>query len=238
MKYMGSKNRISKEILPIILKDRKKNQWYVEPFVGGANMIDKVDGKRIGSDVNEYLIKALKIIKNKPEILPKNKNETNEEIYKKVKTLTFFKKGLTGYYGFALSYAGKWFGGWCRDSAKKRDYVDEAYRNAIKQSPKLKGIKFKISTYDKLKIPKNSIIYCDPPYKGATGYKNSFDHSFFWQWCRKMSKKGHKVFISEYNAPGDFKSVWVKQIVSSLTKQTGSKKGTEKLFIFGGDYVS
>ena len=32
---MGSKNRIVNEILPIILKDRKPNQWYVEPFVGG-----------------------------------------------------------------------------------------------------------------------------------------------------------------------------------------------------------
>ena len=38
MKYMGSKNRIAKYILPIILKDRKEGQWYVEPFVGGANM--------------------------------------------------------------------------------------------------------------------------------------------------------------------------------------------------------
>ena len=45
MKYMGSKNRIAKHILPIILKDRIENQYYVEPFVGGANMIDKVDGK-------------------------------------------------------------------------------------------------------------------------------------------------------------------------------------------------
>lgn len=48
MKYMGSKARHAKELLPIILKDRKPGQWYVEPFVGGANMIDKVDGNRIG----------------------------------------------------------------------------------------------------------------------------------------------------------------------------------------------
>ena len=47
MKYMGSKARIAKYILPIILKDRKEGQCYVEPFVGGANMIDKVDGQRI-----------------------------------------------------------------------------------------------------------------------------------------------------------------------------------------------
>ena len=59
MKYMGSKNRIAKYLLPIILKDRKEEQWYIEPFVGGCNMIDKVTGNRIGNDVNEYLISFL-----------------------------------------------------------------------------------------------------------------------------------------------------------------------------------
>ena len=45
-----------------------------------------------------------------------------------------------------------------------------------------------------------------------------------------MNKQGHKVFVSEYNAPEDFKCVWEKEINSSLTKDTGSKKATEKLF--------
>ena len=40
MKYLGSKNKIAKHLLPIILKDRKPEQYYVEPFMGGGNMID------------------------------------------------------------------------------------------------------------------------------------------------------------------------------------------------------
>ena len=56
MQYMGSKNRIAKEILPIILKNKTEEQVYVEPFCGGCNMIDKVEGKRIANDYNEYLI--------------------------------------------------------------------------------------------------------------------------------------------------------------------------------------
>jgi len=43
---MGSKARFAKEILAIVLKDRKHGQWYVEPFVGGCNIIDKVQNKR------------------------------------------------------------------------------------------------------------------------------------------------------------------------------------------------
>ena len=44
MKYMGSKNKIAKDILSIILKYRTPEQYYVEPFVGGCNTIDKVNG--------------------------------------------------------------------------------------------------------------------------------------------------------------------------------------------------
>ncbi|MCW0484672.1 DNA adenine methylase [Gaoshiqia sediminis] len=62
MKYMGSKNRIAKYILPIILENRTENQLYIEPFVGGANMIDKVTGERLGTDNNEYLIALLRAL--------------------------------------------------------------------------------------------------------------------------------------------------------------------------------
>lgn len=56
MKYMGSKNRYAKYILPIILEGRTDNQYYVEPFMGGANIIDKVKGLRIGGEINKYII--------------------------------------------------------------------------------------------------------------------------------------------------------------------------------------
>ena len=54
MEYMGSKNKFVKELLPIILKDRTKGQYYVELFAGGMNLIDKVDGNRIANDNNKY----------------------------------------------------------------------------------------------------------------------------------------------------------------------------------------
>jgi len=229
MKYMGSKARIARYILPIILENRKKDQWYVEPFVGGANMIDKVTSNRIGGDSNEYAIGALQLIKDHPDSLPKDQTETDEVFYKKMKKS--LNVGLKGYYGFALSYGGKWFGGWCRDSSNKRDYVAESYRSAIKQSPKLKGVFFFLCNYAEIFTPPDSIIYCDPPYKSATTYKGTFNHVEFWEWCREKVRAGHKVFISEYIAPNDFKCVWSKEINSSLTRNTGSKKGIERLFV-------
>lgn len=65
MKYVGSKNRISKYIAPIIQKciDDNNIKIYFEPFVGGANMIDKIKcEKRIGNDNNKYLIALLNVI--------------------------------------------------------------------------------------------------------------------------------------------------------------------------------
>ena len=231
---MGSKSRIAKYILPIILRDRKLDQWYVEPFVGGANIIDKVSGNRIGSDIDEYLIEALKLIRDCPESLPKNNTETNEQIYKEIKKYCE-NKGLRGYYGYALSYGGKLFGGFCRDKIGKRDYVNESYRNAIKQSDKLKGVELICCSYDELKIPNDSIIYCDPPYAETTKYKNDIDHIKFWNWVREKNKK-HKVFISEYSAPNDFICVWSKEICSSLTQNRGGKRGVEKLFVHKTSY--
>ena len=230
---MGSKNRIAKYILPIMLKYRKPNQYWVEPFVGGANMIDKVDGKRIGGDNNYYCIEALTSIRDYANDLPKNNLQFTEEDYKK---LRFGYHKFKGYLGFACSYGGKWLGGWRRDNVGNRDYVAESYRSAIKQSFKIQGIVLQHSEYNKLDIPKNSLIYCDPPYQHTTKYNSNFNHDDFWKWCRIQVKNGHTVFVSEYNAPSDFICVWEKQINSSLTKDTGSKKGMEKLFIHKTQY--
>lgn len=82
MRYMGSKNRIAKYILPIMLAERKPDQWWVEPFVGGANMIDKVKGKRIGNDANKDCIDALKLIRDNLHLIPKSNKEFTEQDYK------------------------------------------------------------------------------------------------------------------------------------------------------------
>lgn len=157
MKYMGSKNRIAKHILPIMLAERKPNQWWVEPFVGGANMIDKVDGNRLGADINPYLINALITIRDHVSDLPQNNKEFTEFDYTLLSTNDNYQ--YKGYAGFAFSYSGKWMGGWCRDGLGKRDYVKEAYANAIKQSPKLKNVIFLCENYLTLNIPSSRLLF-------------------------------------------------------------------------------
>lgn len=232
MKYMGSKARHAKELLPIILKDHKPDMWYVEPFVGGANMIDKVDPmvapKRFGCDVHEYLIALWEAV-SKGWVPPEN---VSEDEYKRVKENKDPDKVLSGYIGFSMSFGGKWFGGYRRDSVGKRDYSLESYRGAVKQNKNLIGVKFACKSVFDLNFDSSGkcTIYCDPPYAGTTKYKDDFDHERFYEWCRDRHKEGHKVFVSEYSMPDDFICVWSKEVNNSLTKNTGSKKGIEKLF--------
>ena len=229
MKYMGGKYHISKYIVPIMLAERKHNQYWVEPFVGGGNIITEVDGLRIGADINPNAIQALISIRDHVFELPKTRKEFTELDYKKLKSYKH-----AGYAGFCFSFGGKWLGGYCKDTDNKRDYIQEAYFQALIQHPKLQGVQLLVSNFIDLQIPPNSLIYCDPPYANTTDYKTNFDSDLFWEWCRIKSKTGHTVFISEYMAPDDFECIWLKNKASSLTLDTGSKIGSEKLFKFKG----
>lgn len=238
MKYMGSKNRIAKDILPIILKDRiSEKQYYVEPFCGGCNLIDKVKGNRIASDINKDLINLLIGLQN--GWFPKETYTKNDYINA--------KNGLnkcpveTGYISINCSYSGKYWGRFAGKSITKqglRDYTNESYKNIIKQTPNLKGIEFYNLSYDKLNIPNNSIIYCDIPYKDTYSkiegyYTNNFNYENFYNWCKYMKEQGHQIFVSEYNMPDDFICVWQKEVSSSLSangKIGGNKISVEKLF--------
>lgn len=227
MRYMGSKRRYIKQILPIILKDREPNQWYVEPFVGGGNVISAVDGNRIGADSNKYVIATLDAISRGWLPMP----SYTEEQYNFVKLHRDNDPVLTGYMGTALSFAGKWFGGWSRGA--DQDYCGAAYRSAIKHCPKLAGVKFFASDYRTLVIPEKSVIYCDPPYAGHAKYSNKFDSSQFWIWAARMATQGHTLYVSEYTAPPSWSCVWQKESVSTVSRYNYTPC-TERLFTYNG----
>lgn len=84
MKYIGSKNRLSKELAPIIQSYiTEDTKGYLEPFVGGANMIDKIKcDNKIGCDIHTELIELLKYVQVNYDELPLT---ISEEEYNNVK---------------------------------------------------------------------------------------------------------------------------------------------------------
>lgn len=233
---MGSKAKIQSEILPIILKDRKEGQTYYEPFCGGMNVICEVDGIRIANDKNKYLIEMWKDLVNEtkfPHIITKEMyNEARDAYNNRIEhSLT---DGYIGWIGWMASYNGRFFdGGYSGHSVgdKKRNYIDEQIRNTMKQVDKLRGVILIHGEYWEMVPVEPSIIYCDIPYLNTKQYATSkdFNHDKFWDWCRQMKTKGHTIFISEYNAPEDFKCVWSKEVTNSLNT-TKTYKPIEKLF--------
>lgn len=239
MKYLGGKTRLAKHLLAVMLKDRKPNQYYVEPFVGGGSVIERVEGNRIANDINPFVVACLKALSEgwlPPEEVSK---EFYQELRKRFKEGLITEEGfpLVGYVGFACSFKGKFWNGFANPT-KTRNYIDESFRNAVKQAPKLKGIEFHSVPYQELVIPKDSIIYCDIPYKGTTTYKgvDSFNYEEFWDWCRNKKQEGHKVFISEYQAPEDFTCVFEKRHFTVLNAHNqATKKTVERLFELKGN---
>ena len=238
MKYMGSKNRIANEILPIILKNRKPEQWYVEPFCGGLGTMDKVTGHCIANDKNKYVIAmwmGLQENRNRPI-------DISKKLYSKARTEynngtnVEFDDFTIGWIGWMASYNGRFYDGGYSGKASGRNYINEQIRNTEKQLDKIAHIDFVSGDYDEIDYPVNSKIYCDIPYKGTKQYATSKDFNYpkFWQWCRDMVKQGHEVFISEYNAPDDFIAIWEKKVTNAMNT-TKTYKPIEKLFVLRGE---
>ncbi len=237
MIYLGSKNRIWKHLAPIILQERG-DRVYLEPFVGGCNSIDKVEGKRVGCDVNPYLIAMWKALQQ-GWIPPQHVTRDEYAQYRKT-YLESPDKALIGWIAFQCSFRGKWFGGYAGEILSKdggiRNYQEEHRANTFKQLEKLKGVEFHHRSFldtDILDVDP-MVIYCDPPYAGTTEYKDSFNHITFWDWARVAVELNHKVFVSEYKAPADFVSVWdmeLKNHMSVTNSQGGVKIATERLFV-------
>ena len=238
MKYMGSKSRIKKYIVPILQQiiDCNNIEIYIEPFVGGANVIDSIKcNNKIGGDNSEPLIELLKYVRD-GGVLPE---EVPKELYDDVrsnKNTNKYEKWFVGAIGFLASYNGRYFdGGYAKTVTTKsgsiRNYYDEAKRNILQQAKDLQGIKFKYGEYTQFSDVKNTLIYCDIPYKDKKQYGTSknFDYKTFWEWAKKMSEN-NIVIVSEEQAPENFKCIW-EQEITRTQDNTKRFKATEKLFI-------
>ena len=235
IKYVGSKARIAKDIVPIIQKciDDNGIKNYYEPFVGGANMIEHIKcDKRYGNDIHKELIALFKELQNgytPPHTI--SEQEYNEVRLNK----SLYPNYYVGLVGFNATFGSKYFGGYARgfkaDGITPRDIPNEAIRNLTAQFPKIKDVIFSCGDYRQVNIIEPAVIYCDPPYNTPTKYAvEKFKYDDFWNWVR-MKSKDNFVFVSEYNAPDDFICLWQKGITTSL-KVHEHENRTEKLFTY------
>ena len=239
MRYMGSKNRFAKELVPIIQSYiTEDTKGYLEPFVGGANVIDKIKcNNKIGCDIHKQLIALLNKAKDNVDDIP---DIISFETYKEVKNnKEKYEDWYVGLVGFCATFGAMYFSAYARgrknDNSGKKSA--DAIKNLKKQAPLLKDIEFKCCNF--LDLPKDKIkgyvIYCDIPYKGTTKYKTeSFPYKEFYKWANEMAKY-NTVLVSEYNMPSNFKCIWEKETIRGINSYNAiekeKKKRIEKLFL-------
>lgn len=241
MVYRGSKKRIIKplcEAIHLFINSRNPDV-YVEPFVGGANVITEINhGKKIGSDSNCDLVDFLKYLQHDPSMdwVP---STISREMYNEVRKdfrgeRKLFPRHMHLAMGWLGSFGGRFYdGGWGGGNDMDRDMYAERRANAKATAEKMGGIELrccKFTDYNPNDY-KNCLFYCDPPYHGTSGYNAEFDYLEFCDWSRAMSER-NTILVSEYDMPDDFQVVFevgIKNCVNS--KRVKSKSVMERLFI-------
>lgn len=222
MQYLGGKSRIAKDIAAQIRPFlRGRPVW--DPFCGGLSISAEFGGG-LASDICEPLINLYLAVQN--GWMPPERVTVEE--YSAAKTLpdTDPRKAFCG---FGCSFGGKWFGGYLSQNPKRsmQTYAASARKALLRDVPKVK----KFACLDFLMMSPRPVpfaIYCDPPYRGTTEYRTTFQHDIFFERLAAWAKY-NDVWVSEYNLPfGD--CVWERPC--GLQMLGGHRVGarTERLY--------
>jgi DNA adenine methylase len=230
---MGGKAKIARRVAQAVLDDTPYRKNWFEPFVGGGNVLEHAAPhftRSVAMDAHPDLIlmwQAVSAGHLPPEFVSR---EQYEELRRAEPS------ALRGFAGFGASFGGKWFGGYA--SGDGRNYAAESARSVTRQGAVFqdRGVTFRHGLFGSLTPPPGTVVYCDPPYAGTTGYSTGdFDHGLFYKTLAQWASDGCAVYVSEYTAPEDvpYTVIWSSEKSMSL-RQTGQHDtATEKLFRIG-----
>jgi DNA adenine methylase len=222
--YLGGKGRLGPTIAKVILKATSERGVYFEPFLGGGSAFKHI-APHFGSvhvgDVHEDLVLMWRAAAEgwtPPSVV-------SELEYQKIRREP--ASALRGFIGFGCSFGGKWWGGYARSRCNGDDYYARHAYNSVNEiarllPPHVEGTLRHRSFEDWTPfITTSAVVYADPPYARTTGYKAKFDSSVFWSVMRNWSDMGARVFVSEYEAPAGWSSIWSKEQRRKVSGGTG-----------------
>lgn len=203
MQYLGGKFKLAKQLAaPILAERRGRAIW--EPFCGGLGMSHAwLGGQLLLSDIHPALISLYRGIQNgwnPPE------NVTEDE-YRNARTLPDTDP-LKAFVGFGCSFSGRYFSKYAKGYDKGRtgrawNYAQQAARSLKKTFATFTATEFAVVDFlTVVPFPVSGIIYCDPPYRGTSGYTTgAFDYDRFVSRVSQWANAGATVFVSEFDFP-------------------------------------
>lgn len=230
MRYVGGKVHLSKYIAPILQTAMKYASAYIEPFVGGAAVAERLvqngsDILMILGDLSLDLILMYQDVQAGIFVPP---TYISREQYDELKMSE--PSALRGFVGYGASWGGVFFSGHAMSAQTRgRDVTRSSSVAVINTVERLKDAHFFHCDYRQLIFPDKALIYCDPPYRGTMGYlSKDFDNDAFWQIATGWAKN-NIVFVSELQAPDDWIAIFSKQRHSNITRQRGRYRATIKI---------
>lgn len=230
MQYLGGKHKLAQR-LRLVMKV-PYSATYVEPFVGSGSVMAIHDGvsKRIAGDLCPEIIALHKAVQS-GWVPP---TTVTREFYNEVKAnRSDYSLELQGFLAFGCSFGGNF---WCAYAKNKRgsDFAETTWNGLQKLHHKMKGVSFIHCSYENLPIPKNSFIYCDPPYSIATVYRGAgvFDTTKFTEWLIHMDECGHTIFVSEYDfsLPTSWQLIDTSEKMITIAKADNTQVATERIY--------
>jgi DNA adenine methylase len=207
---------------------------YLEPFCGALGVFRHMSQygyrKCIGSDLQPDIIRLWKAVKTGTLRLP---GSVSKDQYK-ARCLSKRPSALRAALGFGLGYRGVFCSGFDNGSSTFAALTNsfESTGTYIKSNPR---VSFVHKDYRGWR-PRGVLIYCDPPYKASSkrstfrGVAPCFDHQEFWDTMRRWSQNNY-VFVSELQAPKDFKCIWSKKVPVSIEVKNRKNYRQERLFV-------
>lgn len=235
MQYMGGKAKVARRLVAAVLQDTGlRGVWY-EPFVGGGNVMEHAAphfSRSVGSDAHPDLISMWRAVTEQGWMPP---SELSRQEYQQLRSAPV--SPLRGFAGFGASFGGKWFGGY-GVSPRDGEVFRASQRSVTRQGSVFRtaDTRFRLALFGELVPPDGSVVYCDPPYRGTTGYQvDGLDHAKFYAVLAEWASRGCAVYVSEYSEPIDvaYQVVWSRSKRKVLDASDNSSVVEERLFRIG-----
>jgi DNA adenine methylase len=234
VQYMGGKTRIARRIVDAILADTDCRDVWFEPFVGGANVLEVAAPHFERLQAYDAHLDLILMWSHATSGGPVPESVTREE-YAALRHAD--PSWLRGFVGFGASFGGKWFGGYAGPYTGSRAHLTKVAGSShvvMRQAAVFArtGVEFSQARFGEVAPPAGSVVYCDPPYAGTTGYSTGvFDHATFYATLAEWAA-GSAVYVSEYAVPDDVraKSIWSGRRRMFVSATSNNEDRTENLF--------
>lgn len=198
MQYLGGKAGEGRRIAAVCSSRLRADSLFVDMFCGALNVVRHVNHPhRMAVDACGPLIcmwRAALAGWVPPRVVSK-------EEYDRIAKEQDPHDPMTAFVMFGVSFGGKWKGGYAKDRPAQR-YAECASNGVVKKAKDCTGLVLEHNTFQQKHPgcwPSGTVLYCDPPYAGTTGYKavEPWNPGAFWHWAERHARLGVHVFVSE-----------------------------------------